>query len=156
MALPVRSFSHVCIRVTDAARSLDWYRDHLGFDVVFDVELGGESLDTVTGEGSAAGRMIGGLVGGTVLELLEIASEDEPPVAHRGPSLGYTNISVSVDDLDAAHTQVAELSPGPIVEIGGVRMFFLSDPDGTPVEIIEFPGGARTSAELWRGVPDDA
>jgi glyoxylase I family protein len=37
------------------------------------------------------------------------------------------------------------------VDIGGVRMFFVEDPDGTPIEIIEYPGGARTSEELWRG-----
>jgi hypothetical protein len=29
-------------------------------------------------------------------------------------------------------------------------MFFLSDPDGTRIEVIEYPNGARTSAELWR------
>lgn len=33
-------------------------------------------------------------------------------------------------------------------------MFFVADPDGTPVEIIEFPGDARTSGELWRGRQD--
>jgi glyoxylase I family protein len=153
MALPIEKFSHICVRVSDVTRSLDWYRDTLGFDVLFDVELGGESLDTVTGEGSASGRMVGGLVGGTVIELLQIASEGEEPTARRSPSLGYTNISVSVADLDAARQQVADQQPGPIVDIGGVRMFFLADPDGTPVEVIEFPGDASTSAELWRGAP---
>jgi catechol 2,3-dioxygenase-like lactoylglutathione lyase family enzyme len=28
------------------------------------------------------------------------------------------------------------------VGVGGVRMFFVADPDGTPIELIEFPGGA--------------
>jgi hypothetical protein len=31
-------------------------------------------------------------------------------------------------------------------------MFFVKDPDGTPIELVEFPNGARNSAELWRGV----
>jgi catechol 2,3-dioxygenase-like lactoylglutathione lyase family enzyme len=35
-------------------------------------------------------------------------------------------------------------------EIGGVRMFFVKDPDGTPVEFIELPGGARNTYELYR------
>jgi hypothetical protein len=26
-------------------------------------------------------------------------------------------------------------------------MFFVADPDGTPLELIEFPGGALSSAE---------
>jgi hypothetical protein len=29
-------------------------------------------------------------------------------------------------------------------------MFFVRDPDGTPIEIIEYPDGAATSAQLWR------
>ena len=32
-------------------------------------------------------------------------------------------------------------------------MFFVKDPDGTPVEFIELPGGARSTYEMHRGVP---
>ena len=41
------------------------------------------------------------------------------------------------------------------VDIGGVRMFFVHDPDGTPIEIIEYPNGERDSAELWGARPRD-
>ena len=34
-------------------------------------------------------------------------------------------------------------------------MFFVADPDGTPIEIIEFPGAATTSAEHNRGPGTD-
>jgi len=44
-------------------------------------------------------------------------------------------------------------APEPVVEIAGVRMFFVPDPDGTRIEVIEYPNGARRSAELWRGSP---
>jgi glyoxylase I family protein len=142
--LPVTNLSHVCIAVTDVERSLAWYREHLGFDVLFDVELAGPSMTAVTGEEGAAGRMVGGLVAGAVVELLQLAHAPRP---------GYTNLSFRVDDLDAAHAAAADngATPGEAVDIGGVRMFFVEDPDGTPIEIIEFPGGARTSEELWRG-----
>jgi hypothetical protein len=33
------------------------------------------------------------------------------------------------------------------VALGGVRMFFVGDPDGTPLELIEFPNGALSSAD---------
>jgi glyoxylase I family protein len=142
--MPVTNFSHVCIAVTDIERSLAWYREHLGFDVLFDVELGGPSMAAVTGEQGAAGRMVGGLVGGAVVELLQFAHQ---------PRTGYTNVSFRVDDLEHAHATAvgAGADPGDPVDIGGVRMFFVEDPDGTPLEIIEYPGGARTSEELWRG-----
>ncbi len=151
--LPINAFSHVCVRVSSMPRSLDFYRQVLGFDVVFDVELAGEPLSDVTGEAGARGRMVGGLLGGTTVELLEISSSAETPQPPPGPMLGYTNISLSVVDLDVVHSMAVsmDLAPRPIVEIGGVRMFFLADPDGAPIEIIEYPNGATTSSEMWRG-----
>ena len=147
--LPILSFSHVCIGVSDVDRSLAFYREVLGMDVVFDVELEGPSLETVTGGAGSKGRMVGGLVGGVMLELLSFGPGRAPERVTDGTPLGYTNISVSVPDLDAAHAQVGELA-GPIVDIAGVRMFFLADPDGTAIEVIEYPNGGRTSLDLWR------
>jgi hypothetical protein len=51
--------------VGDGARPRLLPREMLGFDVVFDVELSGLSLEQVTGEPGAHGRMVGGLLGGT-------------------------------------------------------------------------------------------
>ena len=149
--LAIQTFSHVCIGVSDVDRSLDFYRRLLGMDVVFDVELEGPSLEAVTGQGGAKGRMVGGLVGGAMVELLGLGGTGSGrPTGH----IGYTNISFRVDDLDAAHAQVALLGyePGPPpVDIGGVRMFFVTDPDGTPIELIELPAGVSSTVELWRG-----
>jgi len=151
--LEILGFSHVCIAVSDAARSLAFYRDLLGFDVFFDVALDGASMEAVTGEEGAKGRMIGGLLGGVVVELLEFGHRHLAPPG--GPArLGYTNISLSVADLDAAYAQVVGAGVTPAqrpVEIGGVRMFFVTDPDGTPIEFVEYPHGERTSEEMWRG-----
>jgi glyoxylase I family protein len=147
--LGLRSFSHVCIGVTDMDRALDFYRRLLGFDPVFDIELEGPSLEAVTGERGAKGRMAGGLIAGAMVELLALGSTERPAA---GPHLGYTNISFSVEDLDAAHARVIELGYAPAqqpVDIGGVRMFFVNDPDGTPIELVEFPDGIASSAQLW-------
>src|SRR5260370_39909127 len=69
-------FSHVCIAVSDAERSLAFYKDLLGLDVFFDLSLDGPSMEAVTGEDGARGRMIGWLLGGTVIELLEFSHRD--------------------------------------------------------------------------------
>ena len=139
----------MCIGVTDIERSLDFYRRLLGMDVVFDVELEGPSLEAVTGQSGAKGRMVGGLVGGTMIELLGLGAT--PPKERT--RVGYTNISLVVEDLDAAYERVGELgfsAEQAPVEIAGVRMFFVNDPDGTPIELIEYPGGATSSVSLWR------
>ena len=39
----------------------------------------------------------------------------------------------------------------PVTNFSHVCMFFVEDPDGTPIEVIEYPGEAQTSEELWRG-----
>lgn len=76
------------------------------------------------------------------------------PECPRGPHLGYTNISFRVKDLDSTYDTVRRHHPDvradATVDIGGVRMFFIYDPDGTPIELLELPGGALTTVQLWR------
>jgi glyoxylase I family protein len=143
-------FSHVCIAVTDMETSLRFYRDVLGLDVFFDVELDGSPMEVVTGEKGARGRMAGGMLGGTVVELLEFAHRSFAKPTET--MLGYTNISLSVRDLDATLAAVTAAGVHPEqqpVEIGGVRMFFVRDPDGTPIEFVCYPNGEQTSAQMW-------
>jgi len=151
MGLRVCNFSHVCIAVSDAERSLAFYRDVLGLPVIFDLELAGTGMEAATGEAGARGRMIGLRApgpGGVTIELLALGHTREPGSGR--PETGYTNISLSVDDLDAAYDDLVASGVSPLQRpfgVGGVRMFFVADPDGTPIEVIEFPGSATTSAE---------
>ncbi len=149
--LDIGGFSHVCIGVTDMERSIAFYRDVMGMDVVFDVELEGPSMESVTGRSGAKGRMVGGLIGGAVVELLALGDQS---TGRPGSRIGYTNISFRCDDLDSVYQQALALGQTPQqepVDIGGVRMFFVADPDGTPIELIELPNGLTSSVELWRG-----
>ena len=149
--IAVQNFSHVCIGVSDIEASIAFYTGVLGMDVVFDVELEGAGLDAVTGGAAQHGRMVGGLIGGTMVELLSLGAVPETP---SGPHLGYTNVSFRVDDLDATYEAVLHHHPDvradPAVDIGGVRMFFLYDPDGTPIEMLELPAGVTSTLQLWR------
>jgi glyoxylase I family protein len=149
-SIAIENFSHLCIGVSDMEASRAFYTGLLGMDVVFDVELDGASLDTVTGLSSGKGRMIGGLIGGTMVELLSLGAV---PAGPDGAHLGYTNMSFRVRDLDATHAMLQEredVRSTPPVDIGGVRMLFVYDPDGTPIELIELPGGAETTEQMWR------
>ena len=149
-AVQVENFSHVCVGVTNMETAVAFYTEVLGMDVVFDVYLDGEGLDAVTGSNDARGRMVGGLIGGTMVELLYLGAI---PASPQGPHLGYTNISFRVRDLDATHEQLAahpDLKYTPPTSIAGVRMLFVYDPDGTPIEFIELPGGVASTVEMWR------
>jgi catechol 2,3-dioxygenase-like lactoylglutathione lyase family enzyme len=151
---PIESrFSHLVIGVSDMDRALSFYQGLLGMDVVFDQGMSGAPFDAALGSATSQdGRVVGGLVGGVMLELLSLGAA--PTSTGRRPFLGNQNISLSVPDLDATYRSVVAAGYEPEQEpfaIAGVRMFFVKDPDGMPVEFIEFPGAARTSYELHRG-----
>jgi catechol 2,3-dioxygenase-like lactoylglutathione lyase family enzyme len=150
------SFCHLVVGVTDMDRALAFYRDVIGMEVVFETLISGEPFDVVLhATRKQEGRVVGGLVGGLMVELLSLGPN--PPAdrpARRGIT-GIHNISLSVPDLDEAH-RISDAGYTPEqepFEIGGVRMFFVKDPDGTPVEFIELPNGARSTYEMYRGVP---
>jgi catechol 2,3-dioxygenase-like lactoylglutathione lyase family enzyme len=149
------SFCHLVVGVTDMDRALAFYRDVLGMEVVFETLISGEPFDAVLhAKRKQEGRVVGGLLGGLMVELLSLGA-DRPVEKHR-PGTGIHNMSLSVPDLDDAHCRVTAAGYTPDqdpFEIGGVRMFFVKDPDGTPVEFIELPNGARSTYGMHRGVP---
>ncbi|OBG40354.1 VOC family protein [Mycobacterium sp. E3198] len=150
------SFCHLVIGVSDMDRALAFYRDALGMDVVFETLISGEPFDAVLhAKKKQEGRVVGGLLGGLMVESLSLGAKptaDEP----RRTATGIHNVSLSVRDLDDTHRRLSAAGCTPDqdpFEIGGVRMFFVKDPDGTPVEFIELPNGVRSTYEMHRGVP---
>lgn len=151
------SFCHLVIGVTDMDRALTFYRDVIGMEVVFETLISGEPFDAVLhAKRKQEGRVVGGLLGGLMVELLSLGTKPSADQPARRPITGIHNVSLSVADLDDTHRRVTAAGYPPDqqpFEIGGVRMFFVKDPDGTPMEFIELPGGARSTYEMHRGVP---
>ena len=150
------SFCHLVVGVTDMDRALAFYRDVLGMDVVFESLISGEPFDAVLhATRKQEGRVVGGLLGGLMVELLSLGAKPATDKPVRRGIIGIHNVSLSVTDLDDAHRRITDAGHTPDqepFEIGGVRMFFVKDPDGTPVEFIELPDGARSTYEMHRGV----
>lgn len=151
------SFCHLVIAVTDMDRALRFYRDLLGMEVVFESLISGQPFDAVLhASRKQEGRVVGGLLGGLMIELLSLVAAPPQQQPARRSITGIHNVSLSVTDLDATHRRIIQAGYTPDqepFEIGGVRMFFVKDPDGTPVEFIELPDGARSTHEMHRGVP---
>ncbi len=139
-------FSHVSIGVSDVDRSLEFYRDVLGMDVVFDHPLSGAPF---------AGRAAGGLIGGVFVELMRLDGQGLDAASPVRNPPGVQVLSLSVPSADEAHAMVAgavgSRAKMPF-DVDGVRMFFVTDPDGAVIEFIEFPSAARNPAELHRGI----
>jgi catechol 2,3-dioxygenase-like lactoylglutathione lyase family enzyme len=150
------SFCHLVVGVTDMDRALAFYRDVLGMDVVFETLISGEPFDAVLhAKRQQQGRVVGGLLGGLMVELLSLGATPASGKPARRGITGVQNVSLSVTDLNDTHRRLSDAGYPPEqepFEIGGVRMFFVNDPDGTPVEFIELPNGVRSTYEMHRGV----
>lgn len=124
--------AHSMIRVLDEARSTEFYRrafglepaDRLGFDDFTLIYLRNATspfeLELTVNHGRAEGYDLGD---------------------------GYGHFAVTVGDLAAEHARMAkdDLNPGPIRELTHqgtrlARFFFIQDPDGYRVEVIERHG----------------
>jgi catechol 2,3-dioxygenase-like lactoylglutathione lyase family enzyme len=150
------SFCHLVVGVTDMDRALEFYRDVLGMEVIFETLISGEPFDAVLhAKRHQEGRVVGGLLGGLMVELLSLGAKPGAEKPARRGITGIQNVSLSVTDLNDTHRRIRDAGYPPDqepFEIGGVRMFFVKDPDGTPVEFIELPNGARSTYEMHRGV----
>lgn len=139
--------NHVGITVSNLERSIEFYTG-LGFgqppaDWVFTIE--GEWLSRLVAEQDAVIRVAFLPMDDGVLELLEY-QQPEGEKANTKPNrdVGAMHVALNVDDVDAIYEalkdRVSFNSPPQTVAMGpwaGNKVAYLSDPDGTPVELVE-------------------
>ena len=141
------SASHVGICVSDLDRSLRFYCDGLGFEVAERYDLDSTQMPgldaslEVPGPLTLVSQMI--VNGSMKVELLHYPGRqaEGTPSTSRGV-LGLTHLSFNVDKVDSAAARLVEFG-GTILEHtrsdAGIVLLFLTDPDGTRVELM---GGA--------------
>lgn len=133
----------------DLDRSLAFYRDLLGMDVLFEQEKKGGYLARIVGYEDAHVRMahLAFPAGGHRLELFQYLQPE--PRGHPGEprDVGITHVCLLVDDLGPLHGRLrdagAEFYSDPIqvdtgVNAGGTGVY-LHDPDGITLELFQPP-----------------
>jgi len=138
---------HVGLTVNDLDASIEFYRDVIGMQLMMRLDSGGEWFDELTRNRGAEIDVAMLELGGSTLQLVEYrrAGGDPAPVSHNRP--GTAHLSIEVDDVDARHAAIVSSGrhhPTAIVDIAGIgaRSFYVEDPDGVPVELLQMP--ART------------
>jgi lactoylglutathione lyase len=128
MAKPV----HSMIRVLDEAKSLDFYTRAFGLEVTDHLRFPDFALIYLRHPSSPF-----------ELELTVNFGRREPYIAGDG----YGHLAVVVDNLDAEHARFEreKLSPGPLRDFKHdgatlARFFFVTDPDGYKIEVIQKGG----------------
>ena len=137
--------SHLILHVVDTEATIDFWCRGLGAELESDEELEAPALDAIFGREGVRIRDTFIRAGGTRLHTIETLDVPrQRPETPGGPhAIGLGGISFRVPDLDAAHAAaLAEgREPTRIYAFGEievpVRMFFLEDPDGVRVEMIE-------------------
>jgi catechol 2,3-dioxygenase-like lactoylglutathione lyase family enzyme len=145
MTMAITKTAHVAINVVDAERSIPFWRDVLGLKQIADVEMEGNFLDTVQGKQNMRYRIVKFVSPeGFMLEVLESLNH-RMPAAEKSTlqDVGLRHFAFEVDDVDAVFRHVKGLGCETVsepctCEDGSMRLFFVRDPEGNLVEIMEF------------------
>lgn len=126
---------HMMVRVLDEARSVDFYRHAFGLDVADRFAF--DDFTLVYLRNSSADFEV---------ELTVNHGRSEPYALGDG----YGHVAFAVDDLDDEHARLARqgFNPNPIKQFmrdGALmaRFFFVQDPDGYKIEVLQRHGRYR-------------
>jgi len=142
--------SHTSFTVSDLDRSLAFYRDLLGMEVLFEVERQGEFIEQVVGFPGASLRIVGltlPAVPDYFLELIEYRAPRGQRIDLLTCNPGSPHLCFVTDDIHAAFEELRRngvqfKSPAPIripsgPNAGGYDAYFL-DPDGITLELSQW------------------
>jgi catechol 2,3-dioxygenase-like lactoylglutathione lyase family enzyme len=142
----------VGMTVRDMDRSVDFYTRVLDFQKVSDDRTGGASYDTLQGLTGTRLRVVRLRLGDEYLQLAQYLSpQGRPaPADARSNDRWFQHVAIIVRDMDSAYARLRRLgvqgvSQGPqllpktIPNAAGIRAFYFKDPDGHPLEVLQFP-----------------
>ena len=140
------------ITVSEMDRAVDFYSKVLTFEKVSDTEVTGENYEHLEGVFGLRIRVVRMRLGDEFVELIEyLAPKGRPiPVDSRSNDCWFQHVAVIVSDMDKAYcwlrqNKVEHASSGPQrlpdwnKNAGGISAFYFKDPDGHPVEVLQFP-----------------
>jgi catechol 2,3-dioxygenase-like lactoylglutathione lyase family enzyme len=140
------------ITVSDMDRALEFYSKVLTFEKVSDTEVAGENYEYLQGVFGLRMRVVRMRLGEESIELTEyLAPKGRPiPVDSRSNDRWFQHIAIIVSDMDKAYARLREnkvehASSGPQrlpdwnKNAAGISAFYFKDPDGHPVEVLQFP-----------------
>jgi len=140
---------HTGITVSNLEKSLEFWREVLGFGLSHTAHQTGEMAKEITGVAGAEIKLaVLRAPDGHKIELLEyLAPPDRKHVNVRPCDVGAVHVALLVDDLDAVLERIAAfdwkaagkpqlLTKGPNA---GKRVVYIRDPDGTTIEFMQPP-----------------
>ncbi|KMT45892.1 hypothetical protein EL22_26610 [Halostagnicola sp. A56] len=133
---------HYGVNVADIDRSIEFYRDVLGFELAEQFSADGEKQGELIGVPQATGELAFIDTGTFQIELIEY---DTPPNDRIYDSvdmhdIGITHLCFEVENVDSWHKKLkddVEFETNPLILEGGVKIAYFYDPDGNQLELLE-------------------
>jgi glyoxylase I family protein len=151
----IKRVNHTGISVSDMERSLAFYRDLLGMELIFDSDVDDiEALSAVVGMENARGRVT--WLRAADATMIELWQWDHPegrslPDDYRPADRGVTHFALEVDDVDelCERIVVAGLHVNtPPLDLGLHKTTYVRGPDNEIIEILEDRATDEWLAEL--------
>ncbi len=151
-AVKAQAVAMVGLTVSDMDRSIEFYSRVLDFEKVTDDELAGSPYEELQGVFGARARVVRMRLGREYLQLTEyLAPRGKPaPADSRSNDRWFQHVAIIVSDMDRAYARLRQfkvqhastapqLLPKTIPNAAGIRAFYFRDPDGHPLEVLQFP-----------------
>jgi len=139
----VTGFRHTGIITNDINKSLHFYKDILGLEVIQDFYDDSEYINEITNINNGAAHFIKlKMLDGNVLELLEYPTHKTEPFDVPIINVGLPHIALQVEDIYYTYDHLVsfgvEVLSKPVLSSEGIaKVFFCLDPDNIRVEIVE-------------------
>ena len=141
----IGGLQHTSFTVSNMSRSLAFYRDVLGLQVVFDsVEAGAEfkgpELDNLTGCPGSELHIVFLKINEDLLELIQYTPKGKPLEGNKASDTGSAHICLKTESIQALYKKLSENGVSihyPPQNLGGVDVMYFRDPDGIIIESMQ-------------------
>ena len=139
----VKGYRHTGIICKDLDKSLEFYRDFLGLEVIQDFWDDSDYMNKITGIQNANTHMIKLKAGdGTVVELLDYITHPTDLIKQEIYNVGACHIAFQVYDVDEAYHNLSRkgvrfISEPVLSSEGFAKVCFCFDPSNTRIELVE-------------------
>jgi glyoxylase I family protein len=143
----IHGVHHTCITVSNLERSIEFYRDLLGLELVMaeESERSGDDRSKALGVAKAKVKLALLRAGDARVELIEYVTASGRPYDRNNNDVGAMHIAFQVEEIDAVYQRMvghgvrftappATIPAGPMK---GWRWTYFFDPDGVSLEIIQ-------------------
>ncbi len=140
----MKAIRHFGIVVSDIEKSLEFYRDLLGFEIKVDALEEGKFIDTILGLEKVKVRTVKMIADdGNLIELLSYQSHGGKKMENKEIfDIGASHPAFTVEDIDFEYKRLKEkgirfISSPQLSPNGKAKVVFCFDPDNVPVELVE-------------------